>query len=72
MEIYYIVKSGVYDHGVFWIGQDVNLAINKAKEYASNDIDNHHLWVVRKYVEIPESGAKLLDAAEDIFFCKKT
>ena len=51
-EIYIVVKSAVYNHGVFYIGSDKELAIEKAIFLAKNDIDSHHDYEVQNFKEI--------------------
>ncbi len=50
-DIYYIVKSAVYDHGVMWVGDDIDKGMEKADFYASNYDDGHHEYQLRKHAE---------------------
>ena len=45
--MYYIVKTAVYDHGVFGIFEHQRDAEIRAHELALADIDNHHAWKVK-------------------------
>ena len=47
--MYFVEKVGVYGHGVFWIGESVDLAIEVAKDLAEKDSDNYHDWTVYKF-----------------------
>lgn len=49
--MYFVQKEGVYFHGIYWIGEDLEEAKQKAKEFASKDVDDYHSWVVYKYSE---------------------
>ena len=46
--MYYLVKKGIYDHGVFWIGNDLDEGIAEAKKAHELDSDGYHAWEVRK------------------------
>lgn len=46
MNCFYVLKQGVYDQGVFWIGTDINDAIKRCKELAASDVDDYHTWNV--------------------------
>jgi hypothetical protein len=45
---YYIIKTGVYDHGLYWMGNSLGVAIYEAKKLASEDEDDFHFWQVRE------------------------
>jgi hypothetical protein len=47
--MYFIEKIGVYGHGVFWIGSDLDEAKKKADEYATLDKDDYHRWNVLEF-----------------------
>ena len=49
MSTYYVQKDGIYLHGVFWICNDQNEAIDIADFAASQDEDNYHEWQVVQY-----------------------
>jgi hypothetical protein len=51
MEMYYLYKKGVYGHGVFWIGADLEVGKLKADEAANNDVDDYHDWQLICYKE---------------------
>jgi hypothetical protein len=44
--MYFLYKEGMYGHGVFWIGEDLEVGKQKADEAATNDVDNYHEWQV--------------------------
>ena len=46
--MYYLVKEGVYDQGVYWIGQDLTEGSGWADHHATADRDDYHEWNVRK------------------------
>lgn len=48
---YLILKRGVYDQGVYHVGEDEKLAIDKCNHFARNDKDNYHEWVVVVFKE---------------------
>lgn len=48
---YFVQKEGVYSHGVFWIGTDLDEAKRKADTLTNNDRDDYHQWVVYQYEE---------------------
>ena len=45
-QYYVIVKQGVYGHGVYWVGTELEAAKKAADLLAENDIDDYHKWVV--------------------------
>lgn len=47
--MYFILKYAVYEHGVFWIGEDLDEAKKLCDEFCNKDYDDHHTWVVCKY-----------------------
>lgn len=47
--MYILIKHGVYQHGVFWIGRNLKVAKKKADKAASLDSDDYHKWIVHKY-----------------------
>ena len=47
--MYIIEKQGVYSHGVFWIGEDVDEGLCKLKNLCSKDSDNYHIWDLSKF-----------------------
>ena len=70
-DLFFVNKQGVGDHGIFYISENKELAIEKCMEFANMDSDRYHLWVVAEYEEqaIEESG---VDAVHDeIFWCRK-
>ncbi|MBN46338.1 MULTISPECIES: hypothetical protein [unclassified Methylophaga] len=52
---YYLVREGVYDQGIFWIGQDFQEGKNMADNFATNDSDDYHSWNLRKFIQIDHS-----------------
>ena len=49
--MYYIMKTCVCDHGVMWIGEDLEEGKAKADYFASNNDDGHHYYEVRRHKE---------------------
>jgi hypothetical protein len=49
--MYYLVKQGVYQQGVFWIGDNYEQAIAEATHHALNDSDDYHTWDIKKYID---------------------
>jgi hypothetical protein len=49
MSKYYLIKQGVYQQGVFWIGDNYEQAITEAAHHALNDDDNYHSWEIIEY-----------------------
>jgi hypothetical protein len=46
--MYFIYKQGVYGHGVFWIGEDLEAGKAEADRLASADEDDYHDWELQK------------------------
>lgn len=63
--MYFLVKCGVYDHGVFWIGTELTEGISQADEAARQDIDSYHEWEVRNLLENKGYDA---DAVYDLMY----
>ena len=38
----FIEKQGIYGHGIWWFGTDINEAINKCNQLAQQDYDDWH------------------------------
>jgi len=51
MKIYFLIRLGVYDKGVYWIGTNQDEGVAKAEEFARHDGDNYHVWTVYEYTE---------------------
>ena len=68
--MFIIVKEAVYEHGVFFMTEDLDCALTKVVEYAANDRDSHHNWVVYEHTNIPVE--KSSDDAEYRFICSIT
>lgn len=62
--MYIITKDGIYQHGVVFITDNKEQAIDRARACAEKDIDGYHQWTVRKYTEIPLEKIKDLYDAE--------
>ena len=58
--MYYIIKEGIYIQGVFHITDDYDNAVTTCNQFAKNDIDDYHQWVVVKY-----RPTEIGDAAND-------
>lgn len=48
-DIYYLYKEGMYGHGVFWIGSDLEEGKRQANKAASLDMDDYHEWVLYRF-----------------------
>jgi hypothetical protein len=72
MEYYIVTKSAVYHHGVFFVTDDKQKAINMCSLYAANDRDGYHVWRVEKYEQIPLDEADCDGDHEEIYSCQKT
>ena len=49
--MYYITKSAISDHGVLWIGEDLDEGKERANYFASNHDDGHHIYCVMDFKE---------------------
>ena len=47
--MYFIEKTAVYSHGVFWFGEDLKEAKKECDKLASEDVDAHHDYKVYKF-----------------------
>jgi hypothetical protein len=47
--MYYLIKQGIYQQGVFWIGNNYEQAIIEANLHALNDDDDYHDWEIIEY-----------------------
>lgn len=55
---YIIVKTAVYDHGVMWIGEDLDEAKAEADYFAKDEYDDgHHEYEVRLFKSPKREGA---------------
>ena len=50
--MYYIQKCGVYCQGIYWIGEDIKVGLDKLLTLAGTDIDDYHKWELIKYREV--------------------
>jgi len=50
--VYFVEKLAVYNHGVFYICEEKWEAEQVCDILAVNDIDDHHDWVVKKYIQL--------------------
>ena len=64
---YHIVKSGIYDHGVMWIGDDLDIAKSKADYFASNHDDGYHNYEVRA-MEKPVQSKSCWEALHSVIY----
>lgn len=67
-DIYYLEKSAVYLHGVFWVGSDLDEGKRQADLAASKDKDDHHRWNILKYQEPSESTDYTTDNMDDVVY----
>lgn len=42
--MYYLEKVGVYGHGIYWVGDDLEQGKLETNKFANNDIDDYHNW----------------------------
>lgn len=50
-DMYFLYKVGVYGHGVFWIGDDLDEGKRVAEHAASMDRDDYHEWEIYRFSE---------------------
>lgn len=46
---YFVQKEGIYCHGVFWIGEDLDEGHNQLQSLCDKDFDDYHEWVLYEY-----------------------
>lgn len=51
--MYFIEKVGVYNQGVFWIGESLVEGVHELLLLCNTDIDSYHEWVL-KVLDRPE------------------
>ena len=68
MTYYYVEKIGVYAHGVFWIGTDVEEGRRMLYELADRDCDSHHDWVLKEFSN-PDSIQCRNDKEDSTILC---
>jgi hypothetical protein len=49
--MFFLYKEGMYGHGVYWIGTDVEEGKRRADEGATNDCDDYHEWILYQFVD---------------------
>ncbi|MDP0495703.1 MAG: hypothetical protein Q7Q73_05795 [Verrucomicrobiota bacterium JB024] len=47
--IYFLYKEGIYGHGVFWIGNDLDEGKRQADRAATLDKDDYHTWSIFRF-----------------------
>lgn len=47
--MFFLHKEGVYGHGVFWIGDDLEQGKQASDVAANLDKDDYHDWVLYKF-----------------------
>ncbi len=47
--MYYIEKEGVYNQGVFWIGDDLYEGVRELLNLTYKDEDDYHHWCIKEY-----------------------
>ena len=52
--IYYLIKKGCYDRGLYWIGTDLEEGIRQADHAACNDRDDYHDWILKEYKPVED------------------
>ena len=63
--MYYLEKMGVYGHGIFWIGENIEEGKRMADKAARNDRDDYHDWELRKFVRPNEATDFSMDAKDN-------
>ena len=71
MSYYYIIKTAVYDHGVFWIGTSEEEGKQKVDEFCDCDRDDHHDWQLRKFCEPGKEDFGISDKIDIIVYESK-
>ncbi len=69
MQLYFIQKEGVYAHGVFWIGGDLQEGKHILDECAEDDLDDYHTWCLFAYQFGQQDPQK--DAVHEKLFFKR-
>jgi hypothetical protein len=74
MELFAVFKSGVYRHECFGIYSTSEAAVERAKEVAAADIDDHHDYEVWPYtLDAPCTDSDIvLFNSRMVFSCKKS
>lgn len=67
--MYFVEKKGMYGHGVFWIGNDLEEAKKMADYFAENDQDDYHSYDVFKFQDQKSSTGDAYH--EDIYSVSK-
>jgi hypothetical protein len=49
MATYFVQKNGIYGHGVFWIGDDVEEGKRQVDAFAGSDFDKYHQWALYEF-----------------------
>ena len=49
--MFFLYKEGIYGHGVFWFGDDLEKGKQAADVAANLDSDDYHDWVLYEFVE---------------------
>lgn len=52
--MYYLEKVGLYGHGIFWIGTDLEEGKAEADRAASADADDYHKWRLYRMVPVAQ------------------
>jgi len=67
--MYFVEKKGMYGHGIFWIGEDLEEAKKMADHFAENDRDDHHSYDVFKFQD--QKSSKMDAYHEDVYSVSK-
>ena len=59
--MFFLYKNGVYGHGVFWIGEDMEEGKRAADRAANLDRDDYHDWDLYEFVEPSEDDDYEID-----------
>ena len=63
--MYYIEKEGVYNHGVFWIGDDLYEGVTELLNLTYKDKDDYHHWCIKEY-EVGNQCSTIIELSKHI------
>ena len=66
--LYYVVKTGEYNHGVFGIFEDLDAAKELADFAANKDEDDYHEWNVLEYTPPGDDTDFTIDSTHQVVY----
>lgn len=66
--LYYVVKAGEYNHGVFGIFEDLDAAKKLADLAANKDEDDYHEWNVLEYTAPDDDTDFTIDSIHKVVY----